>query len=517
MDPVSPVRRALACSAALLAALACGDTPTEARGGAALRIVPVFRQSQGDLPILDVDQLRVRVYDLAGETLLTQATEPVLPSDVEVEIEIEVDATPGEAVTVELALTDDGSEVYVGGPVAVVPAEVPVEVAVDYVGAGACAQSEGSVDVGPVGGNPAVVLGQLSLGDCYRADEDSFTDRWLLELPRDAGLDIGVVATGGTGDAHVRLLTPDGTVMVDADTDRFALFVAAGSYVAEVVSATPLASLSYRMSVVEFDRCDAETGQLAPGVTASQALTTIDCPLASGRSADLWGLEVSGDTPYRIDLESDAFDAQLLLTADGVLDPFLGQPLDQDDDHGLETDALLAGVLPSGRYRVWATSFSSAEVGPYQISMRPLATGAPTLEVRAVDALGPGGPDDTCGLAQAFVFRFGFEDGDGDLVQGGGVTIRLTGIPSGLQETKGLGWEQFPDLGPYAGFAEIITCETFGTSDTAKLAEFFITDAVGRSSAIYSTTLVPVSSGRGVDGAGAPVAAPQSEAVGRNR
>ncbi|MEQ9569522.1 MAG: hypothetical protein RLN75_04985, partial [Longimicrobiales bacterium] len=484
------------------------DTPTDSDPAAALRIVPVFRQSQDELPILPVDEIRVRVFDLSGEVLLAESSTPVGPSDIEVEVELQVDVTPGQAVTVDVALRGGGADVYVGGPVAVVPAEVPVEIEVDYVGAGACEGVTGSIDVGPVGGSPSVATGRLELGDCYEPEEFSFADRWGVDLSRDAGVDLFVEPTGGSADLHLRLLTPDGSVVADHDTDGFALFVAAGSYVVEVTSVAPLATVPYRLSLIEFDRCDSETGQLAPAVSASQALTTIDCPLASGRSADLWGVEVGADTPYRIDLESDAFDAQLLLTYDDVLDPFLGAALDQDDDHGLDTDALLAGVLPAGRYRVWATSFSSGEVGPYQISMHRLSTGAPTLEVRAVDALGPGGPDGTCGSAQAYVFRFGFEDGDGDLVQGGGVTIRLTGIPSGLQETKGLGWEHFPDLNPYAGYAEILTCESFATSDTGKLAEFFITDAAGRSSAIYSTTLTPVSSGRGAPTSGAPVATP---------
>lgn len=511
---MSSMRRFVPRLAAILALAACGDTPTDPPPAQSLRIVPVFRQSQDETPILDVDELRVRVFDLSGETLLADESVVVLPSDVEIEVELEIDVTPGEAVTVDVAFRDDGADVYVGGPVAVVPAEVPVEIEVAYVGAGTCDEFEGSADVGLVGGSPAVVTGRLELGDCYRDTEVSFADRWRIDLGRDAGIDLLAEPTAGSEGLHLRLLTLDGTVVADAGTAGFALFVASGSYVAEITSVAPLATVAYRLAVSEFDRCDAETGQLAPGVSATQALTSIDCPLASGRSADLWGLQIAAPTPYRIDLESDAFDARLVLTDDGVLDPFLSQAIDQDDDHGLDTDALLAGVLAPGRYRVWATSFASGETGPYQISMRRLATGAPTLEVRAVEALGPGGPGGACGAAQAFVFRFGFEDGDGDLVQGGGVTIRLTGIPSGLQETKGLGWESFSDLGPYAGYAEILTCETFGTSDTSKLAEFFITDASGRSSAIYSTTLVPVSSrstSASAEGRGPPRAAPGGE------
>jgi hypothetical protein len=281
---------------------------------------------------------------------------------------------------------------------------------------------------------------------------------------------------------------------VPPTADLFGLFIAAGTYVAVVTSPTPLEEVSYELLVGEFDRCDAESGVLSPGVSMSQALTLIDCPLASGRAADLWGVDVSTDTPYRIDLESTSFDAQLVLTGPGVLDPFVGQPIDIDDDNGIGSNALLAGVLPAGSYRVWATSFGSGEVGPYQISMQALSPGAPNLEVRSVTALGIGGGGGVCGSSQAFLFDFGFEDGDGDLVSPGGVTIRLTGSPSGFQEIKGLDWDSFSGLNPYAGYTDIVTCETFG-SDNSKLAEFFITDENGAMSAIYSTTLTPTTSG----------------------
>lgn len=457
-----------------------------------LQVAPVFRQGT-ETPVLSVDELRVRVSDLEEGTL-ADALVDIPPGAVEVEAEVRIDASPGETVVIELALRDAGQEIYVGGPVAVVPTSEPVAIDVAYIGEQECDAAVGSANIGPIGGAFGRVTGRLELGDCYDSGTDSFADRWTLVVPRDAGLDLAAASTeGSSSHLAVSLEALDGTVLVEPTTDLFGLFIASGTYVAVVTSPTPLDEVSYELLVGEFDRCDAETGVLAPGVSASQALTPIDCPLASGRAADLWGIDVSVDTPYRIDLESNDFDAQLVLTGPNVLDPFVGQPIDQDDDRGLGSNALLAGVLPAGSYRVWATSFSSGEEGPYQISMTALTPGAPTLEVRSVTALGVGGGG-VCGSSQAFLFDFGFEDGDGDLYSPGGVTIRLTGSPSGTQETKGLDWDSFSDLNSFAGYTDIVTCETFG-SDTAKLAEFYITDAYGAMSAIYSTTLTPTTGG----------------------
>lgn len=520
--------RSFRCLSALLLALAgCGELPTDDRGPAALRVLPVFAQTQGSLPILDVDELRVQVYDLAGEVLLARTSATVSPSDVEVEVELRIDATPGAAVTVDVEFRDGGLPVYVGGPVAVVPSEVPVEVSVGYVGAGACEELTGSVGVGPIGGAPSVVEGELEVGDCYRDDEASFADRWRVDLSADAGLTVAVDPDVGSSPLFLRITDLDGTPMVDPVPGGVSLAIAAGSYIAEVTSADPLARLAYDLSVVEYDRCDAETGQLSNGVTFPQSLTAVDCPLASGRPADLWGVQVPTDGAYRIDLESGELDTRLLVTGPDATDPFAVQPFMEDDDGGAgRFDALVAGTFPAGDYRVWSTTSTPlGGFGDYQIGLRRLSPGAPTLEVRDVVALGTSSGQ--CGSSQAYLFSFGFEDGDGDLVTGGGVTIRLTGIPSGIEETKGVGWESFPALNPYAGYAEIVTCESFVSGDSSKRAEFFIFDAAGRTSAIYSQDLFPVAGRSGSPGTSSapvaiPVGAPDAESPsqssgGRNR
>lgn len=489
-------RRFLFSLAVLIATVvaACGERPTDpGLTPLQLQVAPVFRQGT-DTPILAVDRLNVRVSDLE-ENVLADVLVDVPLGASEVEAEVRIDASPGETVVIELALQNAGYDVYFGGPVAVVPTNEPVAIDVAYIGEAECDATVGSANIGPIGSSFGRVTGRLELGDCYDGSTQSFADRWRLDVPRDAGLDLAAASTEGSSNLSVSLESLDGTILVPPTADLFGLFIAAGTYVAVVTSPTPLDEVSYELLVGEFDRCDSETGVLAPGVSMSQSLTTIDCPLASGRAADLWAVDVSTDTPYRIDLETSAFDAQLVLTGPGVLDPFVGQPLDMDDDNGLGSNALLAGVLPPGSYRVWATSFGAAEAGPYQISMNALSPGAPTLEVRSVTSLGIGGGAGVCGSSHAFLFEFGFEDGDGDLASPGGVTIRLTGIPSGgSPEIKGLGWDSFSGLNPYAGYTDIVTCEVFG-SDTAKLAEFFITDENGAMSAIYSTTLTPTTGG----------------------
>lgn len=494
----------------LLVAAGCGELPTHDRGEAALRVFPVFAQTQGGLPILDVDELRVEVYDLEGESLLAETAVPVAPGDVEVEVELRIDATPGQAVAVEVEFRDGGLPVYVGGPVAVVPSEVPVEVSVGYVGVDACGDLDGSVGVGPIGGSPVVVQGELEVGDCYREDEASFADRWQVTLDADAGLSLAVSPVGGSAPLYLRLTDINGSPLVDPVPGGVALPIAAGTYVAEVTSADPLARVGYHLDLVEYDRCDAVTGQLENGVTFNRELTSVDCPLASGRNADLWSAPVGTEGAFRVDLESHSLDVRLLVTGPDATDPFEVQPFLEDDDGGFgRFDALVAGIFPAGEYRIWSTTSTPlGGYGDYQISMRQLAPGAPTLEVRDVVALGANSGQ--CGSSQAYAFSFGFEDGDGDLVTGGGVTIRLTGLPSGIVETKGVGWESFPSLNPFAGYAEIVTCESFVSGDTSKRAEFFIFDAAGRTSAIYSQDLVPVAPrtpGSAV-GARAPVAAP---------
>jgi hypothetical protein len=494
----------VAGAASVLAALvaACDPGTTDLPGSSVLSVAPVFQQS-ANTPLLPVDQLALRVLDEPGGSVLVDRIVPILPTDVEVEVEVALDIAPGEPVVVELALRDAGVDVYAGGPVAVLPAEVPVPIPVRYVGEGECASTVGDAPLGRLGQASGVATGRLDIGDCYLGGDDSFADRWTLDVPDDLGLDIDLQSVSGPP-LRLRLESPSGALVAGGDSDAIRAPLEGGSYVLVVTSADPLAVGDYRLTLGEYDRCDAPVGMLTTGSVVLESLERLDCPLSNGTSADLWEVEVPTDTPYRLDLESSAFDASLVLTDASAVDPLASEALDADDDSGLGTNALLAGVLEPGRYRVWVSSFASGESGAYQLSLQPLNPGAPTVEVRAVRALGVGGLGGVCGSAQTFVFDFGFEDGDGDLVSPAGVTIRLTGIPSGFQELKTRDWGAFSGIGPYAGFAELVTCETFLSGDSAKLAEFFVTDASGRSSAIFSTTLTPVS------GTGAPPAVQSS-------
>ncbi|NNF37567.1 MAG: hypothetical protein HKN71_02800, partial [Gemmatimonadetes bacterium] len=428
--------------------------------------------------------------------LLVERTLAIAPSDIEVEVAIELAVPPGTPVVVELALTNGDRDVYRGGPVAVLPAEVPVPIPVSYVGELACEETVGEAVLGGLDAPPGVVDGRLEVGDCYIDADDAFADRWSLELPRDLGLSIDVGSQSGPA-LRLRVERLDGTVVAGSQSAALRVPLSAGSYVAVVTTVDALAIADYQLRASEYDRCDEASGALAVDGAVTGSLDALDCRLGDGTSADLWEIDVPSDVPYRLDLESVAFDARLILTDDGATDPLGSEALDEDDDGGVDTNALLAGVLEPGRYRVWVTSFEAVGRGDYQLSLKRLTPGPPNVEVRAVRALGVGGLDGVCGFAQPFLFEFGFEDGDGDLVAPGGVSLRLTGIPSGFQELRVRPWDAFSGIRPYAGFTQFVACETFLSGDSGKLAEFFITDAAGGSSTIFSTTLTPVT-GSGV-------------------
>lgn len=497
--------RHLVRAGALLLAFAlagCGESPTADRGPATLRIVPVLAPMQGGLPILGVDELEVRAYDLSHATLVGTVTVPIAPNDVEVEVELRVTGAAVDAVVVEVELRSGARPVYFGGPVVAVASEGTIEVPVHYVGVAACDEWAGAVGVGTGGGAPVVVRGELEIGDCYRGEEVSFADRWRVDVAADAGLTFAVAPVGTQQSLYLRLTHLDGTALRAPAEGGLSVPLGAGSYLAEVTSAEPLARVVYDLSVVEYDRCDVAIGRLEEQAAHTRTLTSVDCPLADGGVAHLWTMDIARTGPYRIEVESRALDMEVVVTEAGATDPGQVEPVMADDNRGEGPfDALVAGVLEAGSYRVWsATSTPPGPAGDYQISMHRLIPGAPRAEVRRVEALGPG--SGLCGNAHAFLFHFGFEDGDGDLVEGGGVTIRLTSEPSGIVEEKGVGWESFPDLNPYAGYATVTSCETFLPGDVAKRADFFLTDAEGRPSATTSQMLYPTPQGA----TGAPAA-----------
>lgn len=86
-----------------------------------------------------------------------------------------------------------------------------------------------------------------------------------------------------------------------------------------------------------------------------------DCTLGDGSSADYYALKLSSAADLSIELDSDDFDAYLLLFDDD------GGAVDDDDDGGGGTDARIARRLSAGLYLIAANSFEEGETGRYTL------------------------------------------------------------------------------------------------------------------------------------------------------
>ena len=105
------------------------------------------------------------------------------------------------------------------------------------------------------------------------------------------------------------------------------------------------------------------TGTIAVGQAINGSLATSDCKAPDGTFADLYRLNIQTPTHVAILLESNAFDAYLvLLDADGDV-------IADDDNSAGGTDAGISGVLNAGTYYVGANSLEVGETGAYALSV----------------------------------------------------------------------------------------------------------------------------------------------------
>lgn len=108
-----------------------------------------------------------------------------------------------------------------------------------------------------------------------------------------------------------------------------------------------------------------EDHELKLGDQVESELTSTDL-LLGDRHLQAWSFEQTSDVPMLLMVDSDAFDAYLL-----VLSP--DEELIADDDTGLGTNARLTLTAGTpGTYRVFVTSYAPGGTGPYQIRvLRP--------------------------------------------------------------------------------------------------------------------------------------------------
>ena len=225
------------------------------------------------------------------------------------------------------------------------------------------------------------VAGDISPSDClvaFVAPADSF----VINITEEAVISIHlksldfqpflilldangiVVAAGedemGDGNARIREALSPGSYAL------FALLAGEGSYLLTVSQIV----------------CD-DPQPIAFGQTVDGALDDNDCLRPGGAFQESWELVLANDTTARIDLESDVFDAFLVLKdSDGTI-------LDENDDRSdvPTRDSRIERALTAGTYEIVASSATPGETGAYQLKVDvpplPTPTAAGTERARA--------------------------------------------------------------------------------------------------------------------------------------
>lgn len=215
------------------------------------------------------------------------------------------------------------------------------------------------------------VTGEITYEDCYISYGSA--EGWDLHLEESRTLQMSMHAEG----LYPTILVSDSSGRVlevawgDSARADMELTLRSGSYRVWARAEHDLTG-SYTLTVGadgQLPACEA-SGQLAPGDTVQDALSTADCLLTDGRFADLWTVRLDTASLITVGLESGELDA-FLLVADS-----LRQTIDMDDDGGGSNNARLTLALEPGLYQLWATSHAPDETGAYSLYVVPGESGA---------------------------------------------------------------------------------------------------------------------------------------------
>lgn len=247
-----------------------------------------------------------------------------------------------------------------------------------------------TVDIAPpCGPGTEIVLGATEDGRI--APDDCLFDGWV---PADSF----VVALAEETQIQIHAKSPDfhpwvivrdalgHDVMVAHDEQwngnaRASASLEAGSYALFVIAEPYGPAGDYHLTVnqVVCDPMPIEVGETRDGT-----LDSGDCARGGGAHQETWSLVVPDETTVRIDLESTAFDAYLILRDD------LGEVLAVDDDGGSDVNARIERTLAAGSYEIVASSFATGETGAYTLSvtaLEPSPTSVATEEDRDLSSL----------------------------------------------------------------------------------------------------------------------------------
>ena len=153
--------------------------------------------------------------------------------------------------------------------------------------------------------------------------------------------------------------------------------IQAGTYWLGVSSASNAAQGSYDVSIISntsnpstsFETFTSVYGVdvlINPNPDISGSLGSTDF-IFNNRFLDLVQIEVTAASTVRIDLNSSAFDASLLLV--DIVSNEVGNLALQNDNNGSGTNSRLETTLSPGTYWLGVTSFSSGESGSYDIAI----------------------------------------------------------------------------------------------------------------------------------------------------
>jgi hypothetical protein len=117
-------------------------------------------------------------------------------------------------------------------------------------------------------------------------------------------------------------------------------------------------------------------GSLTLGGVVTGALTVAACQYSDNTFADLYRIDLPNEITIDLRLDSNDFDAYLLL-----LDA-KGNLLDRDDDSGGDTNARITHPLPAGTYFAVAKSFSDYKLGRYTLSVFSIQPSVLSLPAR---------------------------------------------------------------------------------------------------------------------------------------
>lgn len=229
--------------------------------------------------------------------------------------------------------------------------------------------------------------GVLSSDDETRGSGE-YVDRY--EFVATPGQHVTVDLQSDEFDTYLIVEDPRGARSENDDTDRYGHSVVefdateSGTHQVLVSSYEPGLTGSYelRIEVGVAAAAGRDVVALSPGQTSTGSLAAGDSRPEDGKYRDVYVFDGQAGETVSVEMTSSAFDTYL-----GVLTPS-GEQIENDDYEGSRSRSLVELTLrETGRYRVYATSYSAGLTGAYQITLR--ASGLAAAAPGAVSA--PGG------------------------------------------------------------------------------------------------------------------------------